>query len=69
MSIFSLALIFGIVIAALALGESVTVVQGIATGLLIKACTHFCSAATREVSAYLLLYQQALRGQVLFRCK
>jgi drug/metabolite transporter (DMT)-like permease len=35
MSMFSLTPIFGIVIAALALGESITVFQGIATGLII----------------------------------
>ncbi len=35
MSMFSLTAIFGIVIAALALGESITVFQGIATGLII----------------------------------
>lgn len=35
MSIFSLTPIFGIVIAALALGESISVFQGIATGLII----------------------------------
>lgn len=35
MSMFSLTPVFGIVIAALALGESITVFQGIATGLII----------------------------------
>jgi drug/metabolite transporter (DMT)-like permease len=35
MSMFSLTPIFGIVIAALALGESITIFQGIATGLII----------------------------------
>jgi drug/metabolite transporter (DMT)-like permease len=35
MSMFSMTPVFGIVIAALALGESVTVLQGIATGLII----------------------------------
>jgi drug/metabolite transporter (DMT)-like permease len=35
MSMFSLTPIFGIVIAALALGESITVFQGVATGLII----------------------------------
>ena len=35
MSMFSLTAVFGIVIAALALGESITVSQGIATGLII----------------------------------
>ncbi len=35
MSMFSMTPIFGIVIAALALGESVTVFQGVATGLII----------------------------------
>ncbi len=35
MSMFSLTPIFGIVIAALALGESITVFQGIATSLII----------------------------------
>ena len=35
MSMFSMTPIFGIVIAALALGESITVFQGIATGLII----------------------------------
>jgi drug/metabolite transporter (DMT)-like permease len=35
MSMFSMTPIFGIVIAALALGESITAVQGIATGLII----------------------------------
>ena len=35
MSMFSMTPVFGIVIAALALGESVTVFQGIATGLII----------------------------------
>lgn len=35
MSIFSLTPIFGIVIAALALGESISIFQGIATGLII----------------------------------
>jgi drug/metabolite transporter (DMT)-like permease len=35
MSMFSMTPIFGIVIAALALGESITVVQGIATGLIV----------------------------------
>jgi drug/metabolite transporter (DMT)-like permease len=35
MSMFSLTPIFGIVIAALGLGESITVFQGIATGLII----------------------------------
>jgi drug/metabolite transporter (DMT)-like permease len=35
MSMFSLTPIFGIVIAALALGESITLLQGIATGLII----------------------------------
>ncbi len=35
MSMFSLTPIFGIVIAALALGESITLFQGIATGLII----------------------------------
>jgi drug/metabolite transporter (DMT)-like permease len=35
MSMFSLTPIFGIVIAALALGESITIFQGVATGLII----------------------------------
>jgi drug/metabolite transporter (DMT)-like permease len=35
MSMFSLTPVFGIVIAALSLGESITVFQGIATGLII----------------------------------
>jgi len=35
MSMFSMTPVFGIVIAALALGESITVFQGIATGLII----------------------------------
>ena len=35
MSMFSLTPIFGIVIAALTLGESITLFQGIATGLVI----------------------------------
>ena len=35
MSMFSLTPIFGILIAALALGESITVFQGIATGLIV----------------------------------
>jgi drug/metabolite transporter (DMT)-like permease len=35
MSVFSMTPIFGIVIAALALGESISVFQGIATGLII----------------------------------
>ena len=35
MSMFSLTPIFGIVIAALALGETITLFQGIATGLIV----------------------------------
>jgi drug/metabolite transporter (DMT)-like permease len=35
MSVFSMTPIFGIVIAALALGESISVFQGLATGLVI----------------------------------
>jgi drug/metabolite transporter (DMT)-like permease len=35
MSVFSMTPIFGIIIAALALGESISVFQGIATGLII----------------------------------
>ena len=35
MSMFSMTPVFGIVIAALALGESITVFQGVATGLII----------------------------------
>jgi drug/metabolite transporter (DMT)-like permease len=35
MSVFSLVPVFGIVIAALALGESISIFQGIATGIII----------------------------------
>jgi drug/metabolite transporter (DMT)-like permease len=35
MSIFSLVPVFGMVIAALALGESISIFQGIATGIII----------------------------------